>query len=113
MTSAYSKVKAHLLKIRNQGVEVCSKVDDDCLRQLKKEVDDAETRKKDLALSAKQKSNYITLPECFDLTQPKKRKGPLDKLFDVSAREQADKTCAMMFYTGLLSFNFSRNSWFR
>ena len=77
VTSSYSKVKAHLLKLSGHGFEICRKVDDDTLRVLdnwKKEDNDAEKMSKSLALSAKQKNEYITLPEVSNLIQPKKMK---------------------------------------
>ena len=41
VTGSYSKVKAHLLKIPNFGVEACKSVTDDILAILKKEHDEA------------------------------------------------------------------------
>ena len=48
--------------------------------------------------------------------QHKKRKsalGALERSFNTTEREEADKDCARMFYTGALSFNFVKNPYFR
>ncbi|XP_020255696.1 uncharacterized protein LOC109832704 isoform X2 [Asparagus officinalis] len=100
VTSSYSKVKGHLLKIPNQGVQACKGITEDIYREIKKENDEAEHKKRNLSLSVKQKQDYISLPEGSDLVQPKKRKGSLEMSFNVLEREEADKECAMMFYTG-------------
>lgn len=112
VTSSYSKVKAHLLKISNQGVQACKAITDEIFREIKKENDDAEHKKRSLSLSAQQKQDYVSLPEGSDLVRPKKRKGLLEMSFNVLEREEADKECAMMFYTGMISFNFARNPHF-
>ncbi|ONK74027.1 uncharacterized protein A4U43_C03F2040 [Asparagus officinalis] len=63
VTSSYSKVKGHLLKIPNQGVQACKGITEDIYREIKKENDEAEHKKRNLSLSVKQKQDYISLPE--------------------------------------------------
>ena len=46
-------------------------------------------------------------------SDPKKRKGPLEKAFQNEAREQCDGEVSRMFYTGGLSFNLARNPHYR
>jgi len=46
-------------------------------------------------------------------SDPKKRKGPLEKPFQNEAREQCDGEVSRMFYTGGLSFNLARNPHYR
>ena len=48
-----------------------------------------------------------------DLVQPKRRRGALELAFNVADREEVDKDCAMRFYTGSISFDFTRNPFFR
>ena len=72
MTGSYSKVKTHLLKIPNFGVEACKSVTDDILAILKREHDEVEERKTQEALNARKKVEYVTLPVQSDLMQPKK-----------------------------------------
>ncbi|PWA38694.1 hypothetical protein CTI12_AA570610 [Artemisia annua] len=77
VSGSYSKAKGHLLKIPNQGVLPCTMVDD-IYREIKKENDEAEQKKRARNLSAKQKQDYISLPEGSDLAHTKKRKGGIE-----------------------------------
>ncbi|KAL8473466.1 hypothetical protein ACS0TY_030340 [Phlomoides rotata] len=101
VVGSYSKVKAHLLKLPNQGVVACKSVTREMLQQIKQEHDQVETRKSQEEYRKKQKAEYLSLPEGSDLLQHKKRKGKevgaLEKSFNISQREKADKECARMF----------------
>ena len=66
-----------------------------------------------MAIKAKQKSNYITLPSRSYLVQPEKRKGPLELAFNAANRDEADKDCARAAYRGAIPFDFVRNPWLR
>lgn len=72
---SYSKVKAHLLKLPNHGVEACKLVTREMLQQIKQEHDQVETRKSQEEYRNKQKADYISLPEGSYLLQHKKQKG--------------------------------------
>ncbi|CAL5337448.1 unnamed protein product [Camellia sinensis] len=56
VTGSYTKVKAHLLKLSNHGVEPCKSIRDDVVEAIRKEHDDAEVRKAQQALNARKKS---------------------------------------------------------
>lgn len=121
-TGSYSRVKAHLLKISGQGIRGCAKITPQRLNELKRENEKAELRAKNA------KSKSVSLPP-FSSTQKesssggniisldnfpsKKRKGngdtPLEKAFNLQAREQLHSEIARMFYTSGLSFHLARN----
>ncbi|CAL5368560.1 unnamed protein product [Camellia sinensis] len=117
VTGSYSKVKAHLLKIPNCGVEACKAIKDDVFETLKKEHEVAEKRRAQQHLDARKKTDYVSLPEGSDLLQNKKRKGsilgPLAAAFNVAERDIADKQAARMFYASAFSFNLARCPYFR
>ncbi|KAL7193205.1 hypothetical protein ACSBR2_024921 [Camellia fascicularis] len=112
VTGSYSKVKAHLLKFPNCGVEACKSIKDDVFETLKKEHKVAEKIRAQQHLDARKKIDYVSLPEGSDLLQNKKRKGsisgPLAAAFNVAERDIADKQAARMFYASALSFNLAR-----
>lgn len=60
-------------------------------------------------MNAKQKKQYMSYQEGSDLIQPKRRLGALELAFNTTDRDEIDKDCAVMFYTGDISFNFARN----
>ena len=110
------KVKTQLLKIPNQGVEGCKALFDDALMEVKREYDEVEKRKSNEMLKARTRAEYVTLSSRSDLLQHKKRKsafGALERSFNITEREEVDKDCARMFYTGALSFNFVKNPYFK
>ncbi|KAL7180164.1 hypothetical protein ACSBR1_043394 [Camellia fascicularis] len=117
VTGSYSKVKAHLLKFPNCGVEACKAIKDDVFETLKKKHEVEEKKRAQQQLDARKKTDYVSLPEGSDLLQNKKRKGsisgPLAAAFKVAERDIADKQAAHMFYASALSFNLARCHYFR
>nr|XP_017250874.1 PREDICTED: uncharacterized protein LOC108221512 [Daucus carota subsp. sativus] len=113
VTGSYSKVRAHLLKISNMGVEACKGISDDVYRQIEAEHKRAEEKVAKEAMNVRQRNQCMAYQGGSDLVQPKKRKGALELAFNVADRDEIDKDCAMMFYTGGISFNFARNPFFR
>ncbi|KAL9230831.1 hypothetical protein vseg_006129 [Gypsophila vaccaria] len=72
-STSYSRVTGHLLALKNVGIAPCSKVALEILDQLKIEENIVQLiamKKKEVA---KQRANYMTLPESSDLVKPKKR----------------------------------------
>lgn len=116
VVGSFSKVKAHLLKLPNNGVAPCKSISRDVLQQLKQEHDQVQSRKDHEDYVNKQKADYISLPKGSDLLQHKKRKGkeigPLEKSFNNNMRDKADKICARMFYASGLAFNLVRSPFF-
>ncbi|KAG2279755.1 hypothetical protein Bca52824_050975 [Brassica carinata] len=91
---SYSKVRAHLLGIKNQGIVVCKKA----------------TRKK----KSESGSRATLLPCENNETNPdsKKRKAAdsaIVRSFGVAARDQLDQEIARIFFSGGLPFNLARN----
>ncbi|KAL7244965.1 hypothetical protein ACSBR2_000330 [Camellia fascicularis] len=118
VTGSYSKVKAHLLKFPNGGVQACKALKDDVFETLKKEHEVAE--KKELNNNWMQEKKQIMCLYLKDQTYfktKKKRKGsisgPLIAAFNVVERDIIDKQAARMFYASALSFNLARCPYFR
>ncbi|XP_059283958.1 uncharacterized protein LOC132037453 [Lycium ferocissimum] len=115
-TGSYNRVKSHLLKIPNHGVQICSAIGGEILRVLKTEHEQVERKKPSIQVYARKKADYVSLPEGNDLLQPKKRKGPeggaIEKSFGLFERNTADKLAARMFFASGLSFNFARSPYF-
>lgn len=113
VTGSYSKVKAHLLRIPNQGVEVCKALSDDVQRALNQEHEKTEWRKTQNDYNARKKAEYVSLPCGSDLSQPKRKKGSLENSFNMQLRDTADKEAARMFYASALPFNLAISPYFR
>ena len=118
VVGSYTKVKGHLMRLPRHNVEGCSAISDEILEVIKKEYEAAEAKKAELALNARKKAEYVSIPEGSDLLQQKKRKGmapqgALPSAFNVAQRDVADKEAARMFYASGLPFNFARSPYFR
>ncbi|KAG6496308.1 hypothetical protein ZIOFF_044169 [Zingiber officinale] len=123
---SYLRVKAHLLKQKGAGIAGCTAVTMDQMKCMQQLVDDAELRKKnskpkEVSLPSSSASSNMALKPSFsgpgslqndDPTLTKKRKGqlgPLEKAFNLNARDELHSEIARLFYTGGLSFNIARN----
>ncbi|XP_042416522.1 uncharacterized protein LOC122005528 [Zingiber officinale] len=123
---SYSRVKAHLLKQKGAGIAGCTAVTMDQMKRMQQLVDDAELRKKnskpkEVSLPSSSVSSNMASKSSFsgpgplqndDPTLTKKRKGqlgPLEKAFNLNARDELHSEIARLFYTGGLSFNIVRN----
>ena len=104
---SYTRVRAHLLKIPNQGVETCRKVTVPILEQLHREVAEA-----DAIVNGRQPNN-IPLPtqtgsagaRVSKQAKRKKQTG-IAESFHAELRQQADALIARMFYSGGMHFRF-------
>ncbi|XP_060670812.1 uncharacterized protein LOC132800646 [Ziziphus jujuba] len=89
----------------------------DLLQQIKREHDQVEIERFQDEFNERQKTEYINLPSGSDLLQHKKRKGAvvgsLEKSFNTTRCDIADKEAARMFYASALPFNFANFSYFR
>ncbi|XP_058217264.1 uncharacterized protein LOC131328329 [Rhododendron vialii] len=115
-----SNLDLQLLQQENRWIlhKGCLSISDQVLEAIRKEHEAAEAKKAQLALNARKKAKYITIPEGFDLLQQKKCKGmatggALIDAFNVAQRDVADKDCARMFYASGLAFNLARSPYFR
>ncbi|XP_075499728.1 uncharacterized protein LOC142538252 [Primulina tabacum] len=120
---SYSRVKAHLLKLKGLGIAGCVAVSIDQIKHMQQLLDDAESRRKnakpkEVQLPSSSASNMASKSSCsspFSLQSDdptKKRKGtlgPLEKAFNLNARDELHSEIARLFYTGGLSFNIARN----
>ncbi|KAL7207516.1 hypothetical protein ACSBR1_029462 [Camellia fascicularis] len=90
VTGSYTKVKAHLLKLSNHGVEPCKSIRDDVIEAIRKKHDGAEKKRKGMAPP-----------------------GALQKSFNVAQRDISNKDYARMFYASGLPFNLARSPYFQ
>jgi hypothetical protein len=95
ITGSYSRVRAHLLKIPNCGVNICKKMTVPILEQLQKEVAEAE------AIVNAHQPNNIPLPMQQGSAQASKRKKQtgIEESFHTEIRQKADALIARMFYS--------------
>ncbi|MCL7023250.1 hypothetical protein MKW94_023325 [Papaver nudicaule] len=112
---SYSRVKAHLLKIKGQGIRICSKVDYESLKSLHKEHASSDQKK---LVSTSPSSVYESpLPISSHSMQLKRRKMEDEEIqpavFDSATRDELDKKAAKLFYSSALPFNLSRSPYWR
>ncbi|XP_038999122.1 uncharacterized protein LOC120124534 [Hibiscus syriacus] len=108
---SYTRIKAHLLQIRGEGVAICKKVTRNQKLEMVRLVEEWENRKK------QEVTREVSLPSQSSAgieidSSSKKRKpslSPLARAFDMNTRVQLDEEIARMFYTGGLPFNLARN----
>ncbi|KAH0709599.1 hypothetical protein KY284_011026 [Solanum tuberosum] len=102
---SYNRVKAHLLRLSGHGVQICKESSGDIYATLKMEHEQAERKRTVVQVDARNKADYISLPEGTDLIQQKKRKssssGAIGKSFGIYERNTADKLAARMFYASV------------
>ncbi|KAM3682215.1 hypothetical protein ACJW30_12G056500 [Castanea mollissima] len=122
---SYSRVKAHLLKLSNCGIQPCGKVGDEYLNEMQKLEDAYEesTRrlKKPKLVSLPSDSpssphlgpNLSSTATSHPFFQEKKKKGvgnpTLEMCFNNQCREQLDSLIARTFYSAGLPFHFAKN----
>ncbi|PWA83413.1 hypothetical protein CTI12_AA168440 [Artemisia annua] len=97
---SYAKVKAHLLKLPGHGVQPCMKINYEIKDQIQKEHAMAEDKKAQVSFEAKRKLDYVTLPPCSDLMQPKRKKRENSmflKAFDTSGNLKDADYVASLF----------------
>ncbi|KAK2643794.1 hypothetical protein Ddye_018989 [Dipteronia dyeriana] len=114
------------MKIRGTGISSCSRVTNANLLEMQKLVEETELRVKqslprhvplpntsshDKAIGSSSSDNYTNFPS-HELKKRKGMVGPLEKAFNIIAREKLDGEIVRMFYTGGLSFHFARNPYY-
>lgn len=100
---SYSRVKAHLLALKGQGISICRRSTMTDKLEMQKLENEFELKK---SLSGRR---AVPLP-CESVS--KKRKScisPIVASFGIQARDQLDQEIARMFYTGGVPFNLARN----
>jgi hypothetical protein len=116
LKGSYSRVKEHLLKILNLGIKACPKVSYEHMAEMQKMSNLAEQRKKPNLVSllphssSTPKEGSTSISEAILLMKRKvPGNSPLEKAFNKQSREKLDSFIAKTFYSGGISFNFSRN----
>jgi len=111
---SYTRVRAHLLKIKGEGVRVCPKVNPTKLAELKR-LDNEATLK--IENSKKKKVSLPPVSEERKQTSSggvhQKLKGPLEASFNIQARDALDCEIARMFYSPGLAFHLARSPYYR
>ena len=120
---SYSRVKTHLLKLSNFGIQACAKVGDEYQNEMQKLEDAYEE-----SLCRLKKPKLVSLPTdsptspnlghsessiatSYPFFQRKKGVGnsPLEKAFNNQCQEQLDSLIARTFYFVGLPFHFAKN----
>ncbi|KAL0771456.1 hypothetical protein Bca101_036607 [Brassica carinata] len=99
---SYSRVKAHLLALKGQGISICRRATMADKLEMQKLENEFELKKSESGCRA------VPLP-CESLS--KKRKScisPIVASFGIQARDQLDQEIARMFFTGGVPFNLVR-----
>ncbi|RID49539.1 hypothetical protein BRARA_H00337 [Brassica rapa] len=105
---SYSRIRVHLLGIKNQGIVICKKATRSQKSDMQKLEDEFEKKKN------KSGSRALPLPCEKNETNPasKKRKSvdsAIARSFGIEVRDQLDQEIARMFYSGGVLFNLARN----
>ena len=108
---SYTRVRAHLLQIKGEGVRSCPKVSLSKLFELKK-LDNQATLKIKMS-----KKRNVPLPPVSDEGNQtnkdlKRLKGPLESCFNIQARDTLDYEIARMLYSSGLLFNLARSLYY-
>ncbi|KAL0005902.1 hypothetical protein SO802_013463 [Lithocarpus litseifolius] len=120
---SYSRVKAHLLKLSNFGIQPCAKVGDEYQNEMQKLEDAYEESSRrlkkpklvslptDSPTSPYLGSNESSTATSHPFFQKKKGVGnsPLERAFNNQCRDQLDSLIARTFYSAGLPFNFAKN----
>jgi len=107
---SYTRVRAHLLQLKGEGVRSCPKVSSSKLVEFQK-LDNEATLK--IEISNKRK---VPLPASDEGNQTNKGvrlKGPLESSFNNQARDTLDCEIARMFYSLDLPFHLARSPYYR
>lgn len=114
-----SRVRAHLLKIKGQGVAVCTKITAEVLRQIKRELEEVEERNKSVDIplppSGQTQSSAWGGVEKVQIPGTRKRasdSNPISKAYNMEVRAQLDSEIARAFYSGGLPFHYARNPYY-
>ncbi|XP_047325092.1 uncharacterized protein LOC124928884 [Impatiens glandulifera] len=108
-TGSYSRVKAHLLQIKGEGVSVCPRVTTDILLQLRREMANAEERKRQVVIPLPPLSYASSgfawggaemLPKQGSKRRAVDKNSPINKAFNQEVRAQVDGEIARAFYSG-------------
>ena len=106
-------MRAHLLKIKGEGVRICQKLNASKLVEFKR-LDNEVTLK--IENSKKKKVSLPPISEERKQTSNgvhQKLKGPLEASFNIQARDSLRCEIARMFYSSGLAFHLARSPYYR
>lgn len=116
---SYSRVKAHLLRIKNKGVKICSKISPTIDAEMQRELAEEERRRKPIEIPLPPASLTQTSSGAWEGIQKiqmggLKRKAiehnnPIQKAYNMEMRAQLDGEIARAFFSGGLPFHYARN----
>ena len=123
---SYTRVRAHLMKIKNMGIVVCHKVTNNDIVQFQRIEAEAASREessqpKKVPLPPSTTSFGINFSQTQYTLESKKRRisgsstgsdTALEKAFNIGAREQLHSEIARMFYSAGLPFHLARNPYY-
>jgi len=113
LNGSYPQVRAHLLKIKGEGVRICPKVNSSKLVEFKRLDNEATLKIKN------SKKKKVSLPPVYEERKRQssgvhqKLKGPLEASFNIQARDYLDCEIARMFYSSGLAFHLVRSPYYR
>ena len=124
--SSYTRVKAHLLKLPGCGIAACSRVTTKDISEMQKLEEEVQLRMKANApkkvplpvanVSVSSNSLNSIMHGVFDSKKRKARGSgslnPIEKAFNIGARDQLHVEIARMFYSAGLPFHLARNPHF-
>ncbi|XP_049936769.1 uncharacterized protein LOC126410604 [Nymphaea colorata] len=114
---SYTRVKAHLLKISQKGIQPCKKITNETLAQLKKEQKAFDNKK-----STSSGSGFIDIASILhdDIQNPTKKRKVVDvhqksikDSFSLQGRRELDLKVATFFYANCIPFNVARSPYWR
>ncbi|CAN6465244.1 unnamed protein product [Victoria cruziana] len=115
-SGTYTRVKAHLLQIKNQGIAICKVINCDTLRMLKREHELAGQKKSS-------SSGFIDILSVLRAgvdEEKKKRKvdysetqKSIQQSFALQRRQELDRKVGKHFFASCIPFNTARSAYFR
>ncbi|XP_049933543.1 uncharacterized protein LOC116252633 [Nymphaea colorata] len=115
-TGTYTRVKAHLLHMKGNGIQLCKNIKPDSVNELKKEQEQY-----DMKRSGKQ-SGFLNIPSVLlhDDTVHEQKKRNLDtfqksieQTFALQKRQELDRKVGTFFFSSCIPFNAARNPYWK
>ncbi|XP_074361159.1 uncharacterized protein LOC141701395 [Apium graveolens] len=119
-TGSYTRLKAHLMRIKGQGVQICAKITPQIFCELQRELAEEEERRKPIDIPLPPSSQTQSCSSAWGGGANKlqmdrlKRKAiennnPIQKAYNIDLRAQLDSEIARAFYSRGLPFHYARN----
>ncbi|KAL6558250.1 hypothetical protein OROMI_018600 [Orobanche minor] len=108
-TGSYSRVRAHLLQLKNAGIAACKKVSMSDKLEIKRLEEEFEKKKSESGPKEVPLPSESQMDTDSSFKRRKSIMSSITRSFGIEARDQLDQEIARMFYTGGLPFNLARN----